>query len=67
MPRPETGLHRRDEQTALLVQRVSGSCKESYSFPDLADVGVSYNTFVWKPELDPRAGMLNLTQPGSAV
>jgi hypothetical protein len=45
---------------ALLVQRVSGSYKKSYFFPDLAGVGVSYNTFVWKSELDPKAGMLRL-------
>jgi hypothetical protein len=39
---------------------VSGSYKKSYFFPDLAGVGVSYNTFVWKSELDPKAGMLRL-------
>ncbi len=58
--RLERGLDQRDEQMALLVQRVSGSYKNSYFFPDLAGVGVSYNTFVWKPELDPKAGMLRL-------
>jgi len=58
--RLQRGLDQHDEQMALLVQRVSGSYKKSYFFPDLAGVGVSYNTFVWKPDLDPKAGMLRL-------
>jgi hypothetical protein len=58
--RLQRGLDQQDEQMALLVQRVSGSYKKQYFFPDLAGVGVSYNTFVWKPEMDPKAGMLRL-------
>jgi hypothetical protein len=58
--RLQRGLDQQDEQMAILVQRVSGSYKKHYFFPDLAGVGVSYNTFVWKPELDPKAGMLRL-------
>ena len=58
--RLQRGLDQQDEQMALLVQRVSGSYKKNYFFPDLAGVGVSYNTFVWKTELDPKAGMLRL-------
>ncbi len=58
--RLQRGLDQHDEQMALLVQRVSGSYKKSYFFPDLAGVGVSYNTFVWKSDLDPKAGMLRL-------
>jgi hypothetical protein len=58
--RLQRGLDRQDEQMALLVQRVSGSYKKTYFFPDLAGVGVSHNTFVWKPQLDPKAGMLRL-------
>ncbi|MGD8787827.1 MAG: PEP/pyruvate-binding domain-containing protein [Phycisphaerales bacterium] len=58
--RLQRGLDQRDEQMALLVQRVSGSRRKHYFFPDLAGVGVSYNTFVWKPHLDPKAGMLRL-------
>ncbi len=58
--RLQRGLDQQDEQMALLVQRVSGSYKRRYFFPDLAGVGVSYNTFVWKRELDPKAGMLRL-------
>lgn len=58
--RLQRGLDQQDEQMAILVQRVSGSYKKRYFFPDLAGVGVSYNTFVWKPDLDPKAGMLRL-------
>ena len=60
MYRLKRGLDEHDEQMALLVQRVSGSHRKHYFFPDLAGVGVSHNTFVWKPHLDPKAGMLRL-------
>jgi hypothetical protein len=58
--REQRGLDQKDEQLALLVQRVSGSHKNGYFFPEVAGVGISHNTFVWKPELDPKAGMLRL-------
>ncbi|HUT29508.1 MAG TPA: PEP/pyruvate-binding domain-containing protein [Sedimentisphaerales bacterium] len=58
--RQQRGLDQKDEQMALLVQRVSGSHRNGYFFPEVAGVGVSHNTFVWKPELDPKAGMLRL-------
>ncbi len=54
------GLDEQDEQMALLIQRVSGEYHKHYYFPTLAGVGVSYNTFVWRPHLDPKAGMLRL-------
>ena len=58
--RIQRGLDQRDEQMALLVQRVSGSYHKHYYFPELAGVGVSYNTFVWDKTMDPQAGMLRL-------
>jgi hypothetical protein len=58
--RLQRGLDKQDEQMALLVQRVSGSYRNSYFFPDLAGVGISRNTFVWRSDLDPKAGMLRL-------
>jgi hypothetical protein len=58
--RLQRGLADRDEQMALLVQRVSGSYRHHYFFPDIGGVGVSYNTFVWNSEMDPRAGMLRM-------
>lgn len=54
------GLDQLDEQMALLVQRVSGTHHGTCFFPDVAGVGVSYNTFVWNKELDPKAGMLRV-------
>jgi hypothetical protein len=58
--RVQRGLDQQDEQMALLVQRVSGSHRKGCFFPDLAGVGISYNTFVWQESMDPRAGMLRL-------
>ncbi len=58
--RLQRGLDQQDEQMALLIQRVSGSHRNGYFLPDLAGVGVSHNTFVWNPQLDPKAGMLRL-------
>jgi len=58
--RRQRGLDRREEQMALLIQRVSGAYRGHYYFPDLAGVGVSHNTFVWDPDMDPKAGMLRL-------
>lgn len=58
--RKQRGLDQQVEQMGLLVQRVSGSYHQNYYFPELAGVGISYNTFVWDKKMDPRAGMLRL-------
>ena len=58
--RLQRGMAQQDEQMALLVQRVSGSHRSAYFFPDLAGVGLSYNTFVWQKGMDPKAGMLRI-------
>jgi len=58
--RLQRGMAHEDEQMALLVQRVSGAHRSSYFFPDLAGVGLSYNTFVWQKGMDPKAGMLRI-------
>ncbi|MCK4502659.1 MAG: phosphoenolpyruvate synthase, partial [Desulfuromonadales bacterium] len=58
--RLQRGLDQLDEQMALLIQRVSGAYRNHYYMPELAGVGVSYNTFVWDKEMDPQAGMLRL-------
>ena len=50
----------RDEQMAILVQRVSGSVHDDKFFPHIAGVGVSFNPYVWNQEIDPSAGMLRL-------
>ncbi len=58
--RLQRGLAHQDEQMALLVQRVSGSYHRKYFFPEVAGVGMSYNTFVWRENMDPAAGMLRM-------
>jgi hypothetical protein len=58
--RKQRGLDQNEEQMALLIMRVSGSYHGEYYFPELAGVGVSYNTFVWDKNMDPTAGMLRL-------
>jgi len=58
--REKQNLSNTEEQMALLVQRVSGSNKGDYFFPDLAGVGFSYNTYVWNRQINPHAGMLRL-------
>jgi hypothetical protein len=54
------GLLDRDEQMALLVQRVSGELRDQLFFPHAAGVGFSFNPFVWNEDIDPQAGMLRL-------
>ncbi|MBN1215752.1 MAG: pyruvate phosphate dikinase [Candidatus Lokiarchaeota archaeon] len=50
----------KDEQMALLVQRVSGSLYGNLFFPQLAGVGYSYNPFVWNKEIIPEDGLIRL-------
>lgn len=54
------GLAQKDEQMALLVQRVSGDYHGKYFFPHCAGVGNSANLFVWDKNTDPSKGMLRL-------
>lgn len=58
--RLQRGLGASDEQMALLVQRVSGSHHGQYFFPDLAGVAMSHNPYVWRADMDSRAGMMRL-------
>jgi hypothetical protein len=58
--RAKRGLLGRDEQMALLVQRVSGAPYGQLFYPQLAGVGLSFNPFVWNREIDPNAGMIRL-------
>lgn len=58
--REKHGLTNTEEQMALLVQRVSGSNKQDYFFPDIAGVGFSHNTYVWDSQMNPKAGMIRL-------
>jgi hypothetical protein len=58
--RAERNVLERDEQMALLVQRVSGKPYNGLFFPQLAGVGLSYNPYVWDESIDPDAGILRL-------
>ncbi len=58
--RKRRGLDKRDEQMALLVQRVSGSHYGSYYMPCAAGVGYSYSPYRVMKDSDPKAGMLRL-------
>ena len=58
--REQRGLAGLDEQMALIVMRVSGIHRGKYFFPDIAGVGLSYNTYVWQKDMDPEAGMVRL-------
>ncbi|MFC1652312.1 PEP/pyruvate-binding domain-containing protein [Planctomycetota bacterium] len=50
----------KDEQMALLVQRVSGKPYGNLFFPQLAGVALSYNPYVWDQGIDPKAGVMRL-------
>lgn len=54
------GLDQRDEQMALLVQRVSGSFYENFFMPCAAGVGYSYSPYKFVENIDQNAGMLRL-------
>ncbi len=58
--RMQRGLVDRDEQMAVLVQRVSGSNHSQYFFPDLAGVAMSFNPYIWRNDIKPEAGMIRL-------
>jgi len=58
--RARRGMLARDEQMALLVQRVSGAMHGHMFYPHLAGVGLSYNPYVWSQEIKPEAGVLRL-------
>src|SRR5512144_23918 len=58
--REHRGLLDRDEQMAILVQRVSGAVHGDLFFPQAAGVALSYNPWAWSPSIDPQAGMIRL-------
>lgn len=58
--RSRRGLQARDEQMALLVQRVSGSYYGEVYMPCAAGVGYSYSPYKFMESIDQAAGMLRL-------
>jgi pyruvate, water dikinase len=58
--RAQRGILDRDEQMALLVQRVSGAVYGNLFYPQIAGVGLSFNPYVWSELIEPEAGMVRL-------
>jgi hypothetical protein len=58
--RMNRGLSQKDEQMAILIQRVSGDYYGANFFPHIAGVGNSSNLYVWDKNVDTNAGMLRL-------
>lgn len=54
------GLDKKDEQMAILVQRVSGSHYGQFFMPCAAGVGYSHSAYKWMTDMDPGAGMLRI-------
>jgi pyruvate,water dikinase len=58
--RRKRGLSGKDEQMAILVQRVSGGYDRDSFYPHVAGVGNSSNLYVWDKDIDMTAGMLRM-------
>lgn len=58
--RKNRGLSEKDEQMAILVQRVSGDYYNQTYFPHVAGVGNSSNLYVWDKSMNMDAGMLRI-------
>jgi Phosphoenolpyruvate synthase/pyruvate phosphate dikinase len=58
--RKRRGLLDSEERMALLIMRVSGAAHGRYFFPQAAGVALSFNPYVWHPDIDPRAGVVRL-------
>jgi len=58
--RMNRGLVERDEQMAILVQRVSGDQHGEDYYPHVAGVANSSNLYIWDQSVDMDAGMLRL-------
>lgn len=58
--RRRRGLGERDEQMAILVQRVSGMPFGKYFFPAMAGVAFSRNLYAWSDRIDSEQGVIRL-------
>ena len=54
------GMEDRDEQMAILVQRVSGMPYKKYFFPCLAGVACSRNLYAWTDRINAEKGLIRL-------
>ncbi|HQI81231.1 MAG TPA: PEP/pyruvate-binding domain-containing protein [Deltaproteobacteria bacterium] len=60
MYREHWNLLDKEEQMALLVQRVSGEDFGTFYYPHVAGVGFSFNPFAWSADIDPKSGFLRM-------
>ncbi len=58
--RRKRDLMDKDEQMAILVQRVSGMPYKRFFFPSLAGVAFSRNLYAWTDAIDPRQGLVRM-------
>ncbi|HBC88497.1 MAG TPA: pyruvate, phosphate dikinase [Lentisphaeria bacterium] len=58
--RASRGLLDKDEQMAILIQRISGTTCGRRVFPHLAGVGLPFNPYVWDKRIDPNAGVMRV-------
>ncbi|MDR1572614.1 MAG: PEP/pyruvate-binding domain-containing protein [Clostridiales Family XIII bacterium] len=58
--RLQRSLSDKEEQMALLVQRVSGSLFQDFYMPTAAGVAYSYNSYRWSRDIDPEQGMIRI-------
>jgi len=58
--RLQHGLLQKDEQMAILVQRVSGTFYNKWFFPQVSGVGFSYNLYTWDKDIDPKSGVIRI-------
>jgi hypothetical protein len=58
--RLQRGLSAKDEQMAVLVQRVTGSLFKDLYMPAAAGVAFSHNAYRWNQDIDPDAGMMRI-------
>jgi len=58
--RMQRGLNHKEEQMAILVQRVSGTKFGEYYMPCAAGVGFSYSMYRWSEDTSANAGLLRL-------
>lgn len=58
--RRRRNLEGKEEQMAILIQRVAGSRYRDFFFPTLAGVAFSRNLYVWNDRIDPAKGVIRL-------
>ena len=58
--RKKRGLDKLGEQMSILIQRVSGTLHGNYYYPLVAGVGLSYSSYIWHQNMDPKKVMIRI-------